>query len=142
VSEAYKDSRGNLIEAMWDNIKVTPMVGIGFGVASIPSAMEVTRDPILGLPTGASIEKGVMPIAVLEELGIPGFVLFCGWIGMLIRRAGQHGVKELALVATLLLFNFGESTLFSPSGFGMIELIVLAWAATRPRRSTGVRFHA
>jgi len=68
------------------------------------------------------IEKGVMPLAVLEGLGVPGFMFFLVWIGLLIQRASRYGVTELALIFTLLLFNFGESTLFSPSGFGMITL--------------------
>lgn len=142
LSEAYESSRGGLINAMWDNINSQPLTGIGFGIASKPWEMEVTRDPNLGLPTGAAIEKGVLPVAVLEEIGIPGFVLFLGWLWILIQRAGRRGVTELALVATILLFNFGESTLFSTSGFGMINLIVLAWAVTFPRQLSSVRFHA
>ncbi len=142
MSEAYDISRGRLIEIMWENIEESPLSGIGFGIASDPSKLAVIRDPVLGLPTGASVEKGVLPIAVIEELGVPGFLFFMGWIWLLIQRAARNGVMELALMATLLLFNFGESTLFSVSGFGMINLIVLAWAVTFPSRPTGRRRHA
>lgn len=52
LTEAYDKSRGHLIDAMWVNIDAQPMTGIGFGIASIPSEMYISRDPVLGLPTG------------------------------------------------------------------------------------------
>jgi len=143
LSEAYQNSRGGLMAAMWDNIVSQPFTGIGFGVASTSWDMDIiTRDPYFGLPLGAPIEKGVLPLAVLEELGIPGFVLFLGWLGILIQRAGRRGVLELALAATVFLINFGESTLMSPSGLGMILLIVLTWAVALPKQPSNVSFRA
>jgi hypothetical protein len=139
LAEAYQGSRGGLIEVMWDNIEETPWTGIGFGIASFPSDMIVVRDPVLNLPTSASIEKGVLPVAVLEELGLPGFIFFLVWIGHVTRRAARNGALELALIVNLLLLNLGESMLFSPSGFGMINLIILAWAVTCPKRPAGFR---
>ena len=142
LSTVYENSRGGLIHGMLDNIVATPWSGIGFGVASNPWNMEVERDPNLGLPTGASIEKGVMPIAVLEEIGIPGFLFFLVWLWLLIQRAGRQGIMELAAVMVVLFINLGESTLFSTSGYGMINLIVLSWAVTMPRQPSSLRFHA
>lgn len=139
IVNAYEISRGDLIIAMLDNIKADPWGGVGFGIASLHQEMVVERDPVLGLPTSSTIEKGVLPVAVLEELGVVGFVLFAAWLWVLLKRAGRGGVVSLAVLITILLFNLGESTLFSPSGFGLLPLILLAWAATSGPHHFGVR---
>ncbi|MBN8716006.1 O-antigen ligase family protein [Thermomonas sp.] len=130
VVEAYDRSRGSKVEEMWANIRAHPLRGIGFGVASDPFTMEVKRDPVLGLPTGASIEKGVVFLAAWEELGLLGFMAVMGWLWVLVRRAARGGMTPLTVALTALLMNFGEATLFSPSGMGILSLILLAWAAT------------
>lgn len=138
IRDAYQDSRGGLIERMWANIEEDPWIGIGFGIASDPREMEIERDPLLGLPVSASIEKGVLPLAVLEEVGIYGFVLTALWISILFSRATRGGIVPTAVSLTALLLNLGESTLFSPSGFGLLPLILLGWAfASKPRSQYG-----
>lgn len=135
--EAYDRSRGAKMDQMWSNIREHPLRGIGFGVASDPFEMEVKRDSVLGLPTGASIEKGVVFLAVWEELGLLGFLAVLGWLWLLIRRAALGGMTPLAVCLTALFMNFGEATLFSPSGMGMLSLILLAWAGTSRRLQRG-----
>jgi hypothetical protein len=130
LMEAYERSRGGLMDKMWVNIGERPLTGIGFGIASIPGEMLVERDPVLNLPVGAAIEKGVMPLAVLEELGIFGFALVALWMWMLIRRATRGGVAPLAVTGTALLLNMGEATFFSPGGMGMLSLVLVSWAFT------------
>ena len=133
---AYEDSRGPLMEKMWANIEKDSWVGIGFGIASNHEEMAVARDPLLGLPVSASIEKGVLPLAVLEEVGVIGFALTALWILMLFKRTTRGGITPTAVSVTALLLNMGESTLFSPSGFGLLPLILLGWAfstTSRPR---------
>lgn len=129
LADSYKLSRGFLMERMLVNIKKEPFWGTGFGIASNPGSMEIQRDPIIGLPVGAAIEKGVMPLAVLEEVGSIGFVAVAIWIWMLLRRSARGGVTPLAVSITALLINMGESTLFSPGGFGLLLLILLAWTS-------------
>lgn len=138
IADAYDISRGMLIEVMQENIQYQPWAGLGFGIASIPEAMIITRDPIFDLPAGAAIEKGVMPLAVLEEVGIPGFLLVVAWIGMLLKRAASNGMPALIVASTALLMNMGEATLFSPGGMGLLSLIFLSLAASGPPRSSGV----
>ena len=130
ILEAYESSRGRLISSMASNIEHSPLQGIGFGIASEPSSMVVKRDPWLGLPVGATIEKGVMPLAVLEELGIPGFLAVAAWVFMLLRRAGRGGIVSAAVLCTALFTNMGESTLLSPGGMGLLILILISWAGT------------
>lgn len=128
LAELYDGSRGLLVEAMLENITEHPMTGIGFGVASIPWVMEISRDPIFDLPTGAAVEKGVAPVMVLEEVGIFGALLVMAWLLLLLRSAARSGLAPFGVCLTVLLLNFGEATLFSPGGFGLLPLVLLGWA--------------
>src|SRR5690606_8938271 len=108
-AEAYSKSRGGLIDRMFENINENPLTGIGFGIASIPEEMNIERDPVFGLPIGAAIEKGVMPIALIEELGAPAAIIVAIWIFILIRRAAFNSVTALSVSVTVLLINMGEN---------------------------------
>jgi hypothetical protein len=140
LAEAYDDSRGTLIDRMLENIAAKPFQGIGFGIASHPGSMDIERDPVLGLPISASVEKGVMPLAVLEEVGVIGFVLVALWVGVLLRRSAIRGVAPLAVCTVALLMNLGEATLFSAGGLGLLTLILVSWAVAAPARSTNTEF--
>src|SRR5690606_26196878 len=113
--------------------------GIGFGISSDPLDMKVQRDPVLGLPTGAVIEKGVLPLAVLEEVGIVGFFLVAGWLFMLLRRGAiRGGMPAVAVCITARLVNMGVSVLFSPGGLGLLVLLLIGWSESEirePQRS-------
>ncbi|HLS55019.1 MAG TPA: hypothetical protein VK052_03035 [Zeimonas sp.] len=126
--EAYERSRGGKMEEMWANIQQKPFQGIGFGVASDPRDMDVPRDPVLGLPTSAPIEKGVLPLAVLEEVGLIGFLMVAAWVLILLRRSAQGGIVPFAVALTALLLNLGEANLFSPGGMGLLSLVLIGWA--------------
>lgn len=127
VAEAYELSRGFLVDAMLTNIQDHPITGIGFGVASEPTSMRLEYDELFGLPVSAPVEKGVAPLAILEELGVLGFVAVSMWLLMIVRRAARNGFQELAVVATVLAMNLGESTLFSAGGMGMLMLVLIGW---------------
>lgn len=137
VVEAYDRSRGAKVDQMLENIREHPLRGIGFGVASDPFGMEVKRDSVLNLPTGASVEKGVVYLAVWEELGLLGLLAVLVWLWLLVWRSALGGMTSLAVCLTVLFMNFGEATLFSPSGMGMLPLILLAWAGTSRRPQPG-----
>lgn len=126
--DAYEGSRGLMIDLMLINIKNNPWFGIGFGIASTPSMMEVDRDPLLGLPVGAAVEKGVAPVAILEEIGVAGALLTFFWVIYLLRGSSRGGLAPFAVCMTALLFNMGENTLFSPGGQGLIVLVLFGWA--------------
>jgi hypothetical protein len=141
--EAYDASRGDLIERMWTNIQEHPWKGIGFGIASHPEEMVVDRDPIFGLPTGAAIEKGVLLVAVFEEVGMFGFIVVMLWLWMLVRHASRgSGMAALAVFFTALLMNMGEFVLFSPGGLGLLFLILIGWAATERSEVKSHNAHA
>ncbi len=131
IVEAYDDSRGALIRLMLQNVREHPFTGIGFGIGSIPGAMQIRYDPLFHLPISAPVEKGVTPIAVMEELGVFGAALFGWWIFMLLKGSARSGLVPFAVCLAILLINMGEATLFSPGGMGMLYLNVLAWAYAR-----------
>ncbi len=131
VAGAYEASRGGGIQKMWHNFKQHPLVGTGFGIEPNPDRMTVAREPFLGLPISAPVEKGVLPLAILEETGVTGFIAVAGWLLVMWRRALNRGVLSVLVLLTALLMNLGECTLFSPGGFGLLPLILLGWAVTR-----------
>lgn len=134
--EAYDGSRGRLIQNMWDNIKEKPLQGIGFGIASHLEEMEIERDPLIGLPISASIEKGVLPIAIQEELGLIGFLAVIAWLLMALRRASLGGLVPTSIALTVLILNMGESTFFSPGGLGLLMMVLFGWAVSTNKKKT------
>jgi hypothetical protein len=126
--EIYASSRGDLTAASWSNFVAHPLTGIGFGVPSDQTDFSVSRDPVFGLPLGASVEKGFTVTAVLEEVGAPGFLLFLMILVGIARPALRAGPGAAAVVVGALAVNVGEAVFFSLGGFGMFVWIVLAGA--------------
>jgi hypothetical protein len=140
IGEAFQKSRGFLIEKLQRNIVDNPMTGIGFGIASDAQQwVGIDRDPIFGLPLMYTIEKGVMPLAVIEELGIPLSCLVFTWVAMLIAYSTRGGIVPLTAFCVALLTNLAESTLFSPGGMGLMILLIAGWSATAPPGGAWVR---
>jgi hypothetical protein len=135
ISQTIEASRGILMFPMIANIVENPMSGIGFGVGSIPSERSVNRDNILGLPTGAPVEKGVLPLAVIEELGAPGFLAVALWLWMMFRRSYRAGFYPFLVLSLVLLMNLGEATFFATGSIGLFFLIMITWAVTAKDRS-------
>ena len=128
---SFQNSRGVLYEPMITNIVNTPFKGIGFGLASDLEVMDIKY--FKGIPVSAPIEKGVLPLAVLEEVGVFGFIFFIIWILILIKKAIANSFGALIVLLTFLLFNLGEAGLFSANGYGMLYLIVITSIITRPK---------
>lgn len=133
--EAMSETRAGLVERMLPNIGKYPLTGIGFGIASDLSDAGIELDPLTGLPLSAPVEKGVLPVAVMEELGILGVVAVGAWLLMIIRRATKARIPEMCVLLAVLISNLSEATLLSSGGNGLLLLIVLAWSATSERAS-------
>ena len=130
VLEIGEASRGVLVYPMIANISENPLTGIGFGVASIQSMRQVNRENIFGLPTSAPTEKGVMPVAVLEELGVFGLISVVLWLWIIMYRSFQSGFSTFVVATTVMFTNLGEASLFSVGGMGLLFLILIGWSAT------------
>ena len=131
--EAYSASRGDLMHNMLINIEKYPFLGHGFGIASDTGSMLVKRDPFFGLPISATVEKGVLPLAVLEEVGIFGFLAVSAWVFMLLKRSVRGGLAPVIVAVTVFLLNMGEATLFSVNGMGLLPLVLLGWSFSSVR---------
>lgn len=129
--EAAWQARGGMIEMMRHNIDEHPITGIGLGVPSFPEMMyAIVRDPIFGLPVMATVEKGVLPVAMVEELGWPLALLYALWFLALLVCAARAGPRYAGLCAAVLTLNFSEAVFFSPGGGGMLIQLLVAMAAT------------
>lgn len=131
LAEAYDKSRDGLIKKLLENIQNNPVKGIGFGIASDPFEMIIERDSVIGLPVGAPIEKGVLPLAIIEDLGLVGALFVFIWFWLIIKRSALNGITPLSLVLTILFLNLVESTFFSPGGLDGLLLIFITWASIR-----------
>lgn len=139
-SESFVDaavrSRGHKLEQMLQGIRENPTVGVGFGVNPSTDYFGITRDPIFGLPVMATVEKGVMPVAVIEETGIMGAIFTYPWLVLLLIRASARGVVAGSVCWAVLITNIAEACLFSPGGQGMFQIVLAMWAATVPLSAT------
>jgi hypothetical protein len=131
-------SRGALMEQSMANFFESPLVGVGFGVPSDFGRFG-SVETVAGVPVSASVEKGFMPTAMLEEVGIIGtgfMLIFLGLVSLPIVRWG--GVAINWMYWTALLMNGGSAVFFSVGGFGLIMWIVVgfcyAQAAERRER--------
>ena len=127
VISAYKVSRGVLYDPMINNIKENLFSGIGFGIASNLEEMVIRRDPLIGLPFSAATEKGITPIMILEEVGLFGFIFFIIWIWHIVKSSIFNGI----IAFSILLANLAESTLFSPGGAGLINIIFISLVCSK-----------
>ena len=136
VAEALVSSRADKIALSWENFLRSPLLGIGLGVPSQPSA-QGTQTSLLGL-TSAAVEKGFLPTAVLEETGLLGTVLFLCFLATALSCVfkARHPIA-IFLCTTALALNCGEAVLLSVGGMGMFVWLALGYSrylalASRP----------
>lgn len=137
-STAYETTRGWMIQDMFDNIEEHPVTGIGLGIQSATHLMDIEFDSLTGLPVSAGVEKGVMWVAFVEELGLILGLLLFGWVAWGTAQSITVAAAPAAAAIAYFLTNFAEATFFSPGGVGMIGLIIfyigIARAGQGPER--------
>lgn len=136
--EAAESSRGNLVENMLINIENNPLTGIGFGMSSNPVDMKIEFDPFFNIPISAVIEKGVLPIAVLEELGLVLGILIFFWFILSFYRSAQVDVQKLCMIICIVCLNLGEYMFFSVGGMGMLMLIFFTFSVVLRKKSESI----
>lgn len=124
---AFESSRGILYLPMLDNISSDPWRGVGYGIPSNVNSLSIHRNEFSGLPIGVSVEKGITPLAILEELGLWGFFIFLIWLLIAIRHVIKAGFLSITLFFVIFFLNLGEATFFSPGGMGMLMLLVFTY---------------
>ncbi len=128
VSGLVLESRGALIQKSMDNFHRNPVLGIGLGV---PSEYDfgnnaAGQETFLGLPLSASVEKGFLPTAVLEEMGLIGAFFTLVFIFSIITTVVREGsFINLWFVWCVFLINIGEAVFYSLGGMGLYVWIML-----------------
>lgn len=134
--ERAEASRGELIEISMRNFSDNPVTGIGFGMHSNPYKLKVERTEFLNIPTAATIEKGFLWSAILEEIGIIGFVAFIVFLLTLFRSAiRSDDPAGMGMLAGAVFVNHGEMVLFSIGGIGGFFWVLIAYGATSPGKT-------
>lgn len=131
LMELYSQSRGGLASDMWENIAADPLVGIGFGIAS--NSEEMVSIYFAGIPISTPVEKGITLLAVWEELGLLGLIVFLCMLLIIFWRSIGAGADKVAIFLVILLLNMGEATLLSAGGAGMLQLVLLGWIISGSR---------
>ena len=145
--ERFTYSRQGLMDSSMAGFEESPAIGNGFQVSSLMADMDIRSWKQL---LSAPMEKGVWITAVLEEGGIFGFLLFCGFLliafPLLLSRQAYLGACALFV---FIVSNLGEFTFFSTSGGGgflwavtFMGLTLDAQRVTRLRYQNAIGFRA
>jgi len=118
VEDAFFKSRGGGIVFHWNRFLSKPLTGNGFGI-DVVHGDEKKTTTFLGIPVSSSTEKGFLPVAFLEEVGIVGLITFLPFLFYILMGAlRQRDLGLLSLFFGCLLVNIGEAVFFSPGQVG------------------------
>ncbi|TNC82146.1 MAG: hypothetical protein C9356_05690 [Oleiphilus sp.] len=133
VEEALS-SRTHGIDSQWQNFLARPVEGWGFGIyPGHHFAKEIHY--FMGIPISAPVEKGFLPTAVLEEVGVVGSIFLLFLLFRMVKDAASNrDIRWLALLYTCVFVNLGEMVFFSSGGIGMFFWVLMALACT-PRNA-------
>lgn len=124
-AQVLLSSREDQMNRALDNFKKSPLTGIGFGTDLSPAWQ--SKATLLS----ASTEKGFLPTALLEEVGIIGsafFVLFILSLFSFTLRTRRY--LGLAMLTGFLVVNLGEMMFFAFGGMAMFCWPLLAMCMT------------
>jgi len=133
IGQAFYNSRGAGMAWQWKRFLDQPLTGHGFGV-DVGHFDARNTVKLMGIPIASPTEKGFMPVAVLEEIGLVGMAVLIPFLVLLIMGAlGQRDIGLIAMCLSCLLINMGEAVFFSPGYLGgyLWLLIGLSTAAGR-----------
>ena len=69
-------------------------------------------------------EKGIMYFAILEELGLIGFIIFMALLFSIVLRSLNRNIYGALLVLAVLASNITEATFVSFGGGGLLFLYI------------------
>ena len=109
-------SRQQLIEMNLRDFHYNELLGCGFQVEYEHQFIFQHHE---GLIMSAPIEKGVLPLMILGESGLIGFIVFCGFLVVFYAGCKKRSLYvTMSLFSVLLASNMGEADFFSPGGVG------------------------
>ncbi len=123
--EEALSSRSAGIASQWQNFLAKPVAGWGFGIyPGEDFAKEVHT--FMGIPISAPVEKGFIPTALLEEVGVVGALCFFYLIAALCRYTVRAvDIRWSAVFFSCLFVNLGEMVFFSAGGIGIFYWVLM-----------------
>jgi O-antigen ligase len=124
LDEAMSSRSGGL-SSQWENFLASPIIGNGFGVyaGSVPAK---SIQYFMGVPISAAVEKGFLPTALLEEVGILGVMPFLLMMYSIIRLVLKNTAPSwLCMFFASIFINIGEYVFFATNAMGMIYWIIM-----------------
>jgi hypothetical protein len=131
ILSSYVESRGFIVIDSIKNIGENFWTGIGFGMASDYEDMTVFRDAIFGIPYSAPLEKGLFYLALLEEIGFFGFLLFTIFLLVCLQSLLTSGLKSIPIFVIILIFNIAESIFFATGGINAVFILFFTLSITK-----------
>jgi len=122
LTEDLAQSRMGQVEIGMANFRKSPVIGNGFQVSEEMQFMDKSET---GFVLSAPIEKGVLPVMVLEEGGVVGAAIFAMFIFAIYWKYSQ--LRFTCFLSTFTVFialNSGEASFFSTSGSGGILWLI------------------
>lgn len=117
-------SRGPLFLAMWNNIVLNPILGIGFGVPTDNIFFNIEdASSFAGIIVSYPNEKGILFFAILEEVGLIGLMLFIMLLALSLHQAFKRNILGAMLGMSIISSNITEATFVSFGGAGLILFI-------------------
>ena len=93
--------------------------------------MKIYRETLFNIPYSAPIEKGMFYIALYEELGFIGYIVFLFFLSVCLLSMMLSGLKSFPLLIIILSFNIAESSFFSTGGVGGLLILFFTLSITR-----------
>jgi len=104
-----------------------PLTGMGFGLAAAGVEQSIGNDRIIGLPVSAPTEQGILPLAVLAQIGFPGAIVLAVFLYAIAKPVMAGGRPAfIALFLTLMFVNLGELIFFALGSGGMQMWLLVA----------------
>ena len=132
-AESVERSRGALFFAQLENITNRPITGIGFKILSTGEVNNFFEESA----TGNSYEKGVFLMALIEETGIIGAILFAGVLCSSLWHILKRKVNSALFFIPIcfLITTFGEATLLSIGGNASLIWATIAFSEYKYKMS-------
>lgn len=128
LDELFNQSRGQLTVTSLENFSSHPLFGIGFGVPSNTEDLALIGNVkyFAGVPISASVEKGFLPTAILEEIGLIGAMATFVLITIIFSKVRRKfSLPMLWLLSAAILINVGEAIFFSVGGTGFFMWLIV-----------------
>lgn len=124
IDEAMS-SRSRGLSLQWENFLASPIIGNGFGVYAGPVPANNVQY-LMGIPISAAVEKGFMPTALLEEVGILGTIPFLFMMYSIIKLVLKNTAPSwICMFFASIFINIGEYVFFSTAAMGMFYWIIM-----------------